>query len=170
MDALLEEAHSTLDIILLEYGGRITISLQEWKCGLMGSIRLLILSVNNLDNIWIIWMQSDSILPPPLLSGYSLSELALTRASTKMGKWDVLKWTTGITENVWPGEPLMLLPNIILGMLSDHLYHLTNPVPNWLHSNWVCLLLKMLIIYAVTQPFIDIWPKHSQVGGGSHNP
>jgi hypothetical protein len=29
MDALLEEAHSTLDIILLEYGGRITISLQE---------------------------------------------------------------------------------------------------------------------------------------------
>jgi hypothetical protein len=29
MDALLEEAHSTLDIILLEYGGRITINLQE---------------------------------------------------------------------------------------------------------------------------------------------
>jgi hypothetical protein len=70
MDALLEEAHSTLDIILLEYGGRITINLQEWKCGLMGCIRLLILSVNNLDNIRIIWMQSDSILPP-LLSGYS---------------------------------------------------------------------------------------------------
>jgi hypothetical protein len=61
---LLEEAHSALDIFLLEYKGRITISFQEWKCGLMGCIRLLILSVNNLENIWIIWIHSDSILPP----------------------------------------------------------------------------------------------------------
>jgi hypothetical protein len=62
MDALLE-AHFALVIFLLEYEGRIAISLQEWKCGLMGCIRLLILSVNNLDKIWIIWMESDSILP-----------------------------------------------------------------------------------------------------------
>jgi hypothetical protein len=47
MDALLE-AGSALDIILLEYEGRITISFQERKRGLMGCIRLLTLSVNNL--------------------------------------------------------------------------------------------------------------------------
>jgi hypothetical protein len=70
-----------------------------------------------MDNMRIIWMQIRFNPAPPTIRIF-LSELAPTRASTKTGKWDVLKWTTRITENVWPCEPLMLLPNTISGFVE----------------------------------------------------
>jgi hypothetical protein len=117
--------------------------------------------------------KSDSILPR-LLSGYSwvnwLPQGLVPKQENEMS-WneepESLKMFDQV--NLW-----CCCQTQYLGLLSDHLHHLhhlTNSVSNWLHSNWVCFLLKkMLIVYAVPQPFIDIWPKHSQVGGGSHNP